>query len=94
MKEDIEKRVILAAEIMIKYNATVRKVARILGVSKSTIHNDLTERLLYIDKGLYRQVRAILERNKQERHIRGGLATKRKYLIKKSQLLSKNSGII
>lgn len=94
MKEDIEKRVILAAEIMIKYNATVRKVARILGVSKSTIHNDLTERLLYIDKGLYRQVRAILERNRQERHIRGGLATKRKYLIKKSQLLSKNSGII
>ncbi|ADQ40149.1 hypothetical protein Calkr_0604 [Caldicellulosiruptor acetigenus I77R1B] len=94
MKEDIEKRVILAAEIMIKYNATVRKVARILGVSKSTIHNDLTERLLYIDKVLYRQVRAILERNKQERHIRGGLATKRKYLIKKSQLLSKNSGII
>ncbi|BCS81848.1 sporulation transcriptional regulator SpoIIID [Anaerocellum diazotrophicum] len=94
MKKDIEKRVILAAEIMIKYNATVRKVARILGVSKSTIHNDLTERLLYIDKGLYRQVRAILERNKQERHIRGGLATKRKHLIKKSQLLSKNSGII
>lgn len=94
MKEDIEKRVILAAEIMIKYNATVRKVAKILGVSKSTIHNDLKERLLYIDKGLYRQVRAILERNKQERHIRGGLATKRKYLIKKSQLLSKNSGII
>jgi putative DeoR family transcriptional regulator (stage III sporulation protein D) len=91
---DIEKRALLAAEIMIKYNATVRKVARILGVSKSTIHNDLTERLLYIDKGLYRQVRAILERNKQERHIRGGLATKRKYLIKKSQLLSKNSGII
>lgn len=94
MKEDIEKRALLAAEIMIKYNATVRKVAKILGVSKSTIHNDLKERLLYIDKGLYRQVRAILERNKQERHIRGGLATKRKYLIKKSQLLSKNSGII
>lgn len=94
MKEDIEKRALLAAEIMIKYNATVRKVAKILGVSKSTIHNDLTERLLYIDKELYRQVRAILEKNKQERHIRGGLATKRKYLIKKSQLLSKNSGII
>jgi len=94
LKEDIEKRALLAAEIMIKYNATVRKVARILGVSKSTIHNDLTERLLYIDKELYRQVRAILEKNKQERHIRGGLATKRKYLIKKSQLISKNSGII
>jgi putative DeoR family transcriptional regulator (stage III sporulation protein D) len=94
LKEDIEKRVILAAEIMIKYNATVRKVARTLGVSKSTIYNDLTRRLMYIDKGLYRQVRTILERNKQERHIRRGLATKRKYLIKKSQLLSKNSGII
>jgi len=94
LKEDIEKRALLAAEIMIKYNATVRKVARILGVSKSTIHNDLTERLLYIDKELYRQVRAVLEKNKQERHIRGGLATKRKYLIKKSQLISKNSGII
>ena len=94
MKEDIEKRALLAAEIMIKYNATVRKVARILGVSKSTIHNDLAERLLYIDKELYRQVKAILEKNKQERHIRGGLATKRKYLIKKSQLISKNSGII
>ncbi|ADQ04105.1 hypothetical protein Calow_0522 [Caldicellulosiruptor owensensis OL] len=94
MKEDIEKRALLAAEIMIKYNATVRKVARILGVSKSTIHNDLTERLLYIDRELYRQVRAVLEKNKQERHIRGGLATRRKYLIKKSQLISKNSGII
>jgi len=94
LKEDIEKRALLAAEIMIKYNATVRKVARILGVSKSTIHNDLAERLLYIDKELYRQVKAILEKNKQERHIRGGLATKRKYLIKKSQLISKNSGII
>ncbi|ADL41920.1 hypothetical protein COB47_0602 [Caldicellulosiruptor obsidiansis OB47] len=94
MKEDIEKRTLLAAEIMIKYNATVRKVARILGVSKSTIHNDLAERLLYINKELYKQVRAILEKNKQERHIRGGLATKRKYLIKKSQLISKNSGII
>jgi len=94
LKEDIEKRTLLAAEIMIKYNATVRKVARILGVSKSTIHNDLAERLLYINKELYKQVRAILEKNKQERHIRGGLATKRKYLIKKSQLISKNSGII
>ncbi|WP_271629360.1 sporulation transcriptional regulator SpoIIID [Caldicellulosiruptor sp. DIB 104C] len=94
MKEDIEKRALLAAELLIRYNSTVRKVAKVLGVSKSTVHNDLTHRLNKINKWLYKQVRAILEKNKQERHIRGGEATKKKYSAKKEQIVSKNSGII
>ncbi|WAM32663.1 sporulation transcriptional regulator SpoIIID [Caldicellulosiruptor naganoensis] len=94
MKEDIEKRAILAAELLIKYNATVRKVAKILGISKSTVRNDLTWRLYKINKRLYKEVRTILDRNKQERHIRGGEATKKKYFAKKEKASLKNSGII
>jgi len=94
LKEDIEKRAVLAAELLIKYNTTVRKVAKILGVSKSTVHNDLTWRLYKINRSLYKEVRTILEKNKQERHIRGGEATKKKYSAKKEQIVSKNSGII
>lgn len=86
MKDDIEKRVITAAELLIKYNTTIRKVAKILGVSKSTIHNDLTYRLYKINKRLYSQVRLILDKNKAERHLRGGEATRRKYLFKKELL--------
>ncbi|WAM33512.1 sporulation transcriptional regulator SpoIIID [Caldicellulosiruptor morganii] len=94
MKEDIEKRALLAAKLLIRYNATVRKVAKILGVSKSTVHNDLTWRLYKINKGLYKQVRAILDKNKQKRHIRGGEATRRKYFAKKEKASLQNSGII
>ena len=60
-------------------NATVRAAAKQFGVSKSTVHKDLTERLEKIDPALYQQVRQLLDRNKAERHIRGGMATRRKY---------------
>ncbi len=71
------------AEILGKYiidtGATVRAAAKVFKISKSTVHKDVTERLLRINRELYKQVKAVLEKNKSERHIRGGLATRRKY---------------
>jgi putative DeoR family transcriptional regulator (stage III sporulation protein D) len=64
---------------IIEHNATVRDAAKHFGVSKSTVHKDLAERLRHIDRALYVQVRAVLEQNKAERHLRGGEATRRKY---------------
>jgi len=64
---------------MLDTTATVRQTAAVFGVSKSTIHKDMTERLPVINKELAQQVKYVLERNKAERHIRGGEATKRKY---------------
>ena len=69
---------------MIDKNATVRKAGKVFGISKSTVHQDITSRLEKVDPELHRQVREVLERNKQERHIRGGLATKRKYMTIKN----------
>jgi putative DeoR family transcriptional regulator (stage III sporulation protein D) len=63
----------------VEHNATVRDAARHFGVSKSTVHKDLSERLRYIDYPLYTQARAVLEQNKAERHLRGGEATRKKY---------------
>lgn len=65
---------------MIAHNATVRSTAKAFGVSKSTVHKDLTERLPEQSPKLYERVKSVLEKNKQERHIRGGLATKKKYM--------------
>lgn len=79
MKGMPEERAILAAEYIIKNGATVRAAAKKFGVSKSTVHKDVSERLLRINPNLCREVRAVLEKNKQERHIRGGKATKEKY---------------
>lgn len=79
MKECLSKRACELAVYMIETNATVRAAARHFGISKSTVHKDLTQRLPDCQPQLYQQVRLILEKNKQERHIRGGLATKRKY---------------
>ena len=79
MEEDIEKRACRLAVYMIETGATVRAAAAHFGISKSTVHKDLTERLKYCDPRLYQQVRSILDLNKQERHIRGGLATRKKY---------------
>ena len=64
---------------MIETGATVRAAAGQFGISKSTVHKDLTQRLQEIDGLLYDQVRTVLDRNKEERHIRGGMATRRKY---------------
>ena len=79
MTDTIEKRACELAVYMIETGATVRAAARYFGISKSTVHKDLTQRLPHCDTFLYTQVRKILETNKQERHIRGGMATRRKY---------------
>jgi len=79
MKGNIEERACELAEYIIENKATVRSAAKQFGISKSTVHKDLTERLETIDRGLYRRVKAVLEENKAERHIRGGMATRRKY---------------
>ncbi len=82
MKDYIEERVLLLAAYIIENNATVRQAAKAYGVSKSTVHKDMSERLPGINKALSKEVRKILDVNKAERHIRGGLATKEKYLHK------------
>lgn len=79
---DIEDRVQQVAEYIINTKSTVRKAAREFGVSKSTVHVDITKRLEKVNPSLAEEIRKILEENKLERHIRGGLATKQKYLMK------------
>lgn len=79
MHTNIEQRACDLAVYIIENRATVRSAARQFGISKSTVHKDLTERLEKINPGLYRQVRQLLDINKAERHIRGGMATRRKY---------------
>lgn len=79
MHTDMEARACDLAEYLLANNATVRAATKQFGVSKSTVHKDLTERLEKIDPALYQQVRQLLDRNKAERHIRGGMATRRKY---------------
>ena len=74
------------AQYVIETGATVRQTASHFGISKSTVHKDLSSRLKYVNKTLYVLVKEILEINKSERHIRGGEATKRKYLIKKGRI--------
>ncbi|NLM04016.1 MAG: sporulation transcriptional regulator SpoIIID [Clostridiales bacterium] len=79
MKDYIEKRVIDIAHYIIEERSTVRQTAQVFGVSKSTVHKDITERLPKINPLVARKVKDILEVNKAERHIRGGRATKMKY---------------
>jgi len=79
MKDGLEKRACDLAVYMIETGATVRSAAGHFGISKSTVHKDLTERLAHCNQTLYEQVRRVLDVNKMERHIRGGMATKRKY---------------
>ena len=80
VKDYIEERAINIANYIIEYNATVRQTAKKFGVSKSTVHKDVTERLEQINPTLAAQARKVLNVNKSERHIRGGLATREKYL--------------
>lgn len=79
MRENIEQRACDLAVYMIENKATVRAAAARFGISKSTVHKDLAERLPQYNRTLYLQVKEILEENKAERHIRGGMATRRKY---------------
>lgn len=79
MRNGIEERACELANYIIDNNTTVRAAAKRYGISKSTVHKDVTERLEHIDRALYQRVRKVLEHNKAERHIRGGNATRRKY---------------
>ena len=79
MHTNIEQRACVLAVYMIENKSTVRAAAAQFGISKSTVHKDITERLPRVNPALYHQVRELLDLNKAERHIRGGLATRRKY---------------
>jgi len=82
MKAYIEKRAVEVATFIVKSNATVRETAKKFGISKSTVHKDVTERLVKINPKLATAAKKVMEVNKSERHIRGGLATKEKYIAK------------
>lgn len=79
MKTYIEERAIEIANYMIENNATVRQAAKNFGISKSTVHKDVTERLEQVNPSLAAEARKVIDVNKSERHIRGGMATKEKY---------------
>jgi len=79
MKQNLDQRACELAVYMMETGATVRSAARKFGISKSTVHKDLTQRLPRCAPELYIHVRGILDLNKQERHIRGGMATREKY---------------
>ncbi len=83
MADTIEERACELAVYIIETGATVRTAARHFGISKSTVHKDLSQRLPQYNKYLYTQVRHVLDINKAQRHIRGGLATQKKYRSKK-----------
>lgn len=83
MKEYIEKRAVEIAYYILDTKETVRSAAKVFKVSKSTVHKDLTERLEKINSELYKKVTSVLQKNKAERHIRGGNATHLKYKGKK-----------
>ena len=80
MKTYIEERAMEIARYIIDNNTTVRQAAKHFGISKSTVHKDVTERLVQVDPSLAAEARKVLDVNKSERHIRGGLATREKYL--------------
>ena len=82
-KLSIEERATLLAHYIIETKETVRSTAKKFGVSKSTVHKDVSDRLLKINPILAKEVREILDENKAERHLRGGMATKLKYLKEK-----------
>ncbi|MDD6727720.1 MAG: sporulation transcriptional regulator SpoIIID [Eubacteriales bacterium] len=82
---NVERRCIELGHYIVENKATVRQTASVFGISKSTVHNDVTKRLSNINPLLCSEVKAILDENKAQRHIRGGLATKEKYIKMKSQ---------
>ncbi|MBQ8587612.1 MAG: sporulation transcriptional regulator SpoIIID [Oscillospiraceae bacterium] len=79
MRDNLQQRACDLAVYIIDNQSTVRGAAKEFGISKSTVHKDLSERLPHYNRSLYQQVKAVLEQNKAERHIRGGLATREKY---------------
>ena len=80
MKISVKDRAVVLGKFITETGATVRCAAKVYGISKSTVHKDVTVRLKQEDTALYEAVRCVLNKNKEERHIRGGIATKEKYL--------------
>lgn len=93
MADTIDERACELAVYMIENGATVRAAAQHFGVSKSTVHKDISQRLPYCNKTLYNRVRFILDQNKAQRHIRGGLATQAKYKKIQSSKSTSNSAV-
>ena len=85
MWDYIEERVIKCAEYIVATGCTVRACSAHFAISKSTVHKDVSERLKYIDADLYEKTRQVLEVNLSERHIRGGIATREKYVLQKQK---------
>ena len=85
LNSKIYKRIRLETEYILKENLTVREIAKKINVSKSTVHKDVTERLVKINPFLAARIRVVLDVNKAERHIRGGMATKEKYLHEREE---------
>jgi putative DeoR family transcriptional regulator (stage III sporulation protein D) len=85
MADTIEQRACQLAVYIIENSTTVRAAAKHFGISKSTVHKDLSQRLRQYDQSLYKQVRCVLDLNKAERHIRGGIATREKYQCNKAK---------
>lgn len=83
MEDSTLLRAVELGEYIVENKATVRTAAKAFGISKSTVHSDVTQKLIDINPGLYKEVRTVLDVNKAQRHIRGGLATKEKYLSMK-----------
>ncbi|MBE6774189.1 MAG: sporulation transcriptional regulator SpoIIID [Clostridia bacterium] len=79
MENNADERAVILGRYIVKHNATVRSTAKANSVSKSTVHSDVAVKLKKIDGDLYEKVRAVLDKNKRERHLRGGIATKEKY---------------
>lgn len=89
MRMSADERAVILGEYILETGDTVRAAAKVFGISKSTVHKYVTERLSYINPLLHRQVRAVLLKNKEERHIRGGLATQKKYREKSLKSIDK-----
>lgn len=73
------ERCVVLGEYLLEHSATVRQAAQVFGISKSTVHKDVTERLRHVNNALWQEVQELLSKNKQERHLRGGEATRKKY---------------
>lgn len=85
MKGIVEERAVELGEYIIRSKSTVRGTAKKFGISKSTVHKDVSQRLKYVNPTLYREVKEVLELNKAQRHIRGGIATRNKYRLKQNK---------
>ncbi|MBQ7669534.1 MAG: sporulation transcriptional regulator SpoIIID [Clostridia bacterium] len=90
--DSIKERCRLIGEYLVEKSSTVRETAKQFGISKSTVHKDIREKLIKVDKNLYDEAVKILSKNKEERHIRGGIATKNKFLLLKHS--DNNTGVV